>query len=114
MAIIRWAPVYALGDNVGRGEFEINMTQLQQFVESVVASPILDGVLITNLTFPPGQEFIDIYHNLGRVWQGWFEVGQRTGICVLANPETSYDKSRILRVGDVTGYGTEGVSLWVF
>lgn len=42
---------------------------------NTLTHPLLDGVLIQNISLPNDQNF-QIEHKLGRAWRGWFETNR--------------------------------------
>lgn len=75
----------------------------------VVANPLVQGQLLTNITLANGNSVIN--HKLGRKLQGWFVVG-------INGPATIYDTQAGNQMPELTlnliSNATCTVALWVF
>jgi hypothetical protein len=104
--------VLKLFKKIGSGDTNLQKVQqnVQEAIEPLIASQIIDGVLLKNVELTAGQLNI-VFHGLGRELVGWIVVGQDANSQVWDEQAANPLKTRTLRLRASTD---TVVALWVF
>ena len=84
--------------------------KIQDFLTPFIRSPIIDGVLITNVNLQTGQAN-PVEHKLDRKIQGWIAVRQRGQAQIWDAQDTNDLPTRTL---DLRTDANVSVDLWIF
>lgn len=92
--------------NVGNPTLQLWQTQWKSQLDPVIAKPIVDGLLIENITLKNGTNVIN--HRLGRKMQGWIIVDINAGAAIYRSQPLNDLTLTLISGADCI------VSLWVF
>lgn len=84
--------------------------RLDEFFVPIAKCPLIDGVLLTNISVPTGST-IQVSHKLGRELIGWLVVRNRSQATVWDSQDANVFKQKTLALNSSAN---TVVDLWVF
>lgn len=95
--------------NSGDDEVQQLQANIEQAIAPVIKSPILNGVLLTNVSIVFGDNKIE--HKLGRKMIGYFVIARAAGVTLFDSVNGGTDLDKFLTLNSS---GTTTISLWIF